>query len=157
METTRFERVCRSLVRPVAIVITCAWLLAEACYTTGRLLRLAIDDRSEQLADLHCWALGLTRTTAPAPAAAPEPPATAPAPAPAPFHRPIPLLPPLPVLPALPPVAMACAPAHRPTAIAAPPLATMTVTQLRTLARSRGHRGARIRNARRIELLQLLA
>lgn len=157
MKTTRLERFCRSLVRPVALIITLALLLGHTAYDLGRLLRLAIDDRSEQLADLHCWALGLTRTTAPAPAAAPEPPAPAPAPAPAPFHRPIPLLPPLPVLPALPPVAMACAPAHRPAAIAAPPLATMTVTQLRTLARSRGHRGARIRNARRIELLQLLA
>lgn len=153
---TRLERFCRSLVRPVALIITLALLLGHTAYDLGRLLRLAIDDRSQQLAALHRRILGLD-TTAPAPAAAPEPPSPAPTPAPAPFHRPIPLLPPLPVLPALPPVAMACAPAHRPTAIAAPPLATMTVTQLRTLARSRGHRGARIRNARRIELLQLLA
>lgn len=156
MKTTRLERFCRSLVRPVALIITLALLLGHTAYDLGRLLRLAIDDRSQQLAALHRRILGLD-TTAPAPAAAPEPPSPAPTPAPAPFHRPIPLLPPLPVLPALPPVAMACAPAHRPTAIAAPPLATMTVTQLRTLARSRGHRGARIRNARRIELLQLLA
>lgn len=156
MKTTRLERVCRSLVRPVALIITLALLLGHTAYDLGRLLRLAIDDRSLQLAALHRRILGLDTTApAPAPAAAPEPPS--PAPAPAPYHRPIPLLPPLPVLPALPPVAMACAPAHRPTAIAAPPLATMTVTQLRTLARSRGHRGARIRNARRIELLQLLA
>lgn len=144
METTRLERICRSLVRPVALLITCAWLLADACYASGRLLRLAIHDRSEQLADLHCRALGLTRPVAP------EPPASA-APATA-----LPLPFPAPARPVLPPVAMACAPARPTPAIAPPALDTLSVAQLRSLARSRGHRGARIRNARRSDLLRIL-
>lgn len=150
MDTTRLERAIRAAVRPIALLITLALLLGHTAYDLGRLLRLAIEDRSQQLAALHCRLLGLATSPA-APAAV--------APAPAPVQRPTPTLRPVPLRPALPPVAMACAPAHRPApvaAVAAPPLAGLTVAQLRTLARSRGHRGAKVRDARRADLLQLL-
>lgn len=63
-------------------------------------------------------------------------------------------------LPPLPAVTLACAAApepRRPVAVAAPPLEQLTVAQLRSLARTRGHRGARVRDARRCDLLLLLA
>ena len=141
METTRLERAVRSLVRPVALLITLALLLGHTAYDLGRLLRLAIDDRSQQLAALHCRALGL----APRPAAPPVKAAASITPLPAARFVPEPR-----------PVAMACAPVRPPAAVAAPPLDGLTVAQLRTLARSRGHRGAKVRDARRADLLLML-
>lgn len=142
METTRLERAVRSLVRPVALLITLALLLGHTAYDLGRLLRLAIEDRSQQLAALHCRLLGLG---APATAAPPVKAAASITPLPAARFVPEPR-----------PVAMACAPARPPAAVAAPPLDGLTVAQLRTLARSRGHRGAKVRDARRADLLLML-
>lgn len=141
METTRLERAVRSLVRPVALLITLALLLGHTAYDLGRLLRLAIEDRSHQLAALHCRALGLAPRPAPVPVLA----AASITPLPAARFVPEPR-----------PVAMACAPTRPPAAVAAPPLDGLTVAQLRTLARSRGHRGAKVRDARRADLLLML-
>lgn len=63
-------------------------------------------------------------------------------------------------LPPLPAVALPCAPApapRRPAAVAAPALDQLTVAQLRSLARTRGHRGSHVRDARRCDLLHMLA
>ena len=135
MTPIRLERFIRSLVRPIALVIVCALMAGELAYDLGRLLRLAIEARSQQLAAVHCRLLRL-----------------APAPAPVPSivraGRPV-LLQPAPLV-------MACAAAPQPAAIAPPSFDGLTVHQLRTLARSRGHRGAKVRDARRADLLLML-
>ena len=138
------ERTSRRIAPFLAIAFTLALLLADTAYSTGRLLRLALDDRAQQLAAIHRWALGL-RTPAPAPvidrAVTLRVIQSLPAPCPAAL-----------------PLVQPCRPAPTPSPAVAPPdLSLLTVAQLRTLARSRGHRGAKVRDARRGALLVMLA
>jgi hypothetical protein len=50
----------------VALLITWAWLAGEAAYDLGRQLRLAIEERNDQLAALWVGVLGLAPAAAPA-------------------------------------------------------------------------------------------
>lgn len=80
----------------LAYVVTLAWIAGECAFDLGRQLRLAVEERNDQLAALWLRLLGLTPAAAPAPAAEPEAPAEE---APAPVlalscgHAPIALIP----------------------------------------------------------------
>ena len=50
----------------VALLITWAWLAGDAAYDLGRQLRLAIEERNDQLAALWVGVLGLAPAAAPA-------------------------------------------------------------------------------------------
>lgn len=52
----------------LALVITVAWIAGECCYDLGRQLRLALEERNDQLAAAWVQLLGVTRE-APATAA----------------------------------------------------------------------------------------
>jgi hypothetical protein len=122
---------------------------AVAAYVAGEITRAALDALADRLAVLWVRLLGLEPTEAlvPAPAATPEPVA------PATRRRR--------VAPAATVKTQALAAATAPAAIAAPPLAGLTVAQLRTLAsRTLGASATvgdrKIRSARRADLLEAL-
>lgn len=74
----QLHRAARVAGAVAALVITWAWLAGEAAYDLGRQLRLALEERNDQLAAAWVALLGLT-PAAPAVAAAPSPVPPAPA------------------------------------------------------------------------------
>lgn len=77
----------------LAYVVTIAWIAGECAFDLGRQLRLAIEERNDQLAALWVRLLGLTPAAAPAPAAEPAEEAPAPVLALSCGHAPIALIP----------------------------------------------------------------
>jgi hypothetical protein len=124
----RLQRFAHQAAPFFCILITLAWHLTDASYTLGSQLRLALEERSQQLAALHLHLLGLT---------APEPQ----------------------LIPAM----------TLSVPIAEDPELTafrcrlhgidpdLNVSQLRALARERGHYGRKVSRARRSDLLLLLS
>jgi hypothetical protein len=110
------------------IAIALLWHLADASYAAGSQLRLALEERSQQLAALHLHLLGLT---------APEPQS-------------------------IPPMTLSVPIAEDPELTAFRCRLngidlSLNVSQLRALARERGHRGNKVSRARRSDLLLLLS